>query len=335
MRDDAPDDAQTDADGDSSVDDIPTQRLPSASSESTPPTARLSAPRSVAPSDGSQPQLTPVRPGSVASGRSDDERLASNETNADRGAGTVSLVGSGPGDPELLTRRAWNRLSEADVVLHDSLTGDEILEELSENTEVIDVGKHPPNRTPQEDINELMVDRSRQGQYVVRLKGGDPNVFGRGGEEAEYLAAEDVAFEVVPGISSVLAAPSVSGIPLTHRHRSSSVTVITGHQTPDKDESALDWNALAATILAGGTLVILMGVRRLSENVRALRDHQVPPETPVGMIQKATWQDEQILTGTLETIVGKCQEAEIGSPATTIVGDVVGVRSAVEAQFLE
>lgn len=265
---------------------------------------------------------------------SEETKPASDTAREDPIAGTVSLVGSGPGDPELLTRKAWNSLSNADVVLHDSLTGDEIVRQIPDRTDVIDVGKRPPNRTTQDEINELMLERSKQGEHVVRLKGGDPNVFGRGGEEAEYLASEDVAFEVVPGISSVLAAPSVGGFPLTHRTRASSVTVITGHQTPDKEESALNWSALAETITAGGTLVILMGVMRLSENVRALRTHRVPPETPVGMIQKATWADEEILIGTLGTIVEKCHDAEIESPATTIVGDVVNVRGEVEEQFL-
>lgn len=248
--------------------------------------------------------------------------------------GTVSLVGSGPGDPELLTRRAWRLLREADVVLHDSLTGDEIVDELPESVESIDVGKRPPQRTTQDEINDLMLERSREDEDVVRLKGGDPNVFGRGGEEAEYLASEDVPFEIVPGVSSVLAAPSVSGIPLTHRDRSSSLTVITGHQTPDKDESAIDWGSLADTVEAGGTLVILMGVNRLPNNVRALLDHGVPGATPAAMVQKATWSDEKTVTGTLDDIVERSRNAQIEPPAVTIVGDVVDVRGEVEDWLL-
>ncbi|WP_227380167.1 uroporphyrinogen-III C-methyltransferase [Haladaptatus halobius] len=248
--------------------------------------------------------------------------------------GTVFLVGSGPGDPELLTRRAWRLLRESDVVLHDSLTGDEIVDQLPESVEVIDVGKRSPQRTTQDEINELMLERSQKEEAVVRLKGGDPNVFGRGGEEAEYLASEDIPFEIVPGVSSVLAVPSVSGIPLTHRDRSSSLTIITGHQTPDKDESAIDWSAIADSVTGGGTLVILMGVNRLPNNVRALRKHGVPRGTPAAMVQKATWSDEKTVTGTLGNIVGKSREAAIESPAVTIVGDVVTVRGNVKEWLL-
>jgi uroporphyrin-III C-methyltransferase len=239
------------------------------------------------------------------------------------GAGGVSLVGSGPGHPELLTRRAWHRLEEADVVLYDSLTGDAVVDALPAGAEAIDVGKRPPNRTSQDEINELMSTRADGGEYVVRLKGGDPNVFGRGGEEAEYLAAEAVPFEVVPGISSVLAAASVSGIPLTHRHCSSSLTVITGHQTPDKEDSAIDWPAIADSLDAGGTLVILMGVSKLDENVSALREHGVSEETPVAMIEDVSLDSERTISGTLGTVVDRSEEADIEPPAVTIVGEVV------------
>ncbi|WP_246045679.1 uroporphyrinogen-III C-methyltransferase [Halorussus ruber] len=241
--------------------------------------------------------------------------------------GKVYLVGSGPGDPGLLTRRAWGLLESADAVLHDSLVGDDVLDQLPEPVEVVDVGKRPPDRTSQSEINDMLVDRSRDGEAVVRLKGGDPHVFGRGGEEAQYLADADVPFEVVPGVSSAVAAPGVAGIPLTHRDCASSVTVITGHETPDKDESALDWDALADTVVSGGTLVVLMGVRRLSNNVAALREHGVPAETPVAMVQKATWGDERTVSATLATIEDAKEEAGIEPPAVTVVGDVVGVRS--------
>lgn len=258
---------------------------------------------------------------------------ATARTEPEHASGTVHLVGGGPGDPELLTRRAWKRLESADVVLHDSLTGDEIIRELPDDVEVVDVGKRPPNRTSQSEINELMRDRARAGEEVVRLKGGDPHVFGRGGEEAEYLASHDVPVDLVPGISSVLAAPSVSGIPLTHRERASSVTVVTGHETPDKEESALDWDALADTISTGGTLVVLMGVRRLPENVAALRANGVDADTPIAMVQKATWSGERVVTGTLETIVERT--ASIEPPAVTIVGDVVEGRETVAPAFVE
>ncbi len=256
-----------------------------------------------------------------------DAESADTSASAPISGGKVYLVGSGPGDPGLLTRRAWGLLESADAVLHDSLVGEAVLDQLSESVEVVNVGKRPPNRTSQSEINDMLVDRSRDGEAVVRLKGGDPHVFGRGGEEAQYLADADVPFEVVPGVSSAVAAPGVAGIPLTHRDCASSVTVITGHETPDKDESALDWDALADTVVSGGTLVVLMGVRRLSNNVSALRDHGVPADTPVAMVQKATWGDERTVSATLATIEDAKQETGIEPPAVTVVGDVVGVRS--------
>jgi uroporphyrin-III C-methyltransferase len=244
--------------------------------------------------------------------------------------GRVSLVGAGPGHPDLLTKRAYDRLATADVVFYDALTSSAVVEDLTQDTEIVDVGKRPPNRTPQNEINALLCERSKRGERVVRLKGGDPCLFGRGGEEAEHLASEGVPFEVVPGVSSALAAPGVGAIPLTHREHASSVTVITGHETPDKEDSALDWDALADVITAGGTLVILMGVARLAENVRALVDHDVPPETPAATIQKATWDDEETVVASVGTIAEWNEQAGIESPAVTVVGDVVAVREAVE-----
>ncbi|PSP43083.1 uroporphyrinogen-III C-methyltransferase [Halobacteriales archaeon QH_6_64_20] len=244
--------------------------------------------------------------------------------------GRVSLVGAGPGHPDLLTKRAYDRLAAADVVLYDTLTTNAVLEDLPKGVEVVDVGKRPPNRTSQTEINALLCERSKQGEHVVRLKGGDPCLFGRGGEETEHLASEGIPFEVVPGVSSALAAPGISAIPLTHREHASSVTVITGHETPEKAESALDWDALARTVATGGTLVILMGVARLPENVDALVDHGVPPETPAATIQKATWHDEETVVASVGTIAKRNERAGIESPAVTIVGDVVSVREAVE-----
>lgn len=245
--------------------------------------------------------------------------------------GTVSLVGAGPGDPDLLTVKARKRLNEADVVLHDRLADDRIVDTCPETAEVIHVGKRPESdeRTTQEEINHLMIRKARDGKDVVRLKGGDPNVFGRGGEETQHLAAAGVDFEVVPGITSAVAAPSVAGIPVTHREHASSVTVVTGHEDPTKAESALDWDALAGTVRAGGTLVILMGVGRLPDNVAALRDGDLPEETPVAMVERATREGEFTVTGTVETIVERSREVGIEPPAVTVVGDVVAVREQV------
>lgn len=247
-------------------------------------------------------------------------------------SGTVYLVGAGPGDPDLLTVKARRLLDEADVVLHDALASPEILDTCPESAEIIDVGKRPGpdgERTTQDDINGLMVRKAEEGRDVVRLKGGDPTVFGRGGEESQHLAAAGVDFEVVPGITSAVAAPEVAGIPPTHREHASSLTVVTGHEDPTKDESALDWEALAGNVSAGGTLVILMGVGRLPENVAALREHGLPADTPVAMVEKATWDEEFTVTATLSSIVERSREVGIEPPAVTVVGDVVGVREQV------
>ncbi len=244
--------------------------------------------------------------------------------------GSVYLVGSGPGDPDLLTVRARRLIDAADVVLHDALTGDGIVESVPDAATVLDVGKRPGpdgERTTQEEINRLMVDHAAAGRTVVRLKGGDPTVFGRGGEEAKHLAEHDVPFEIVAGVTSAVAGPGVAGIPVTHRDRASSFTVITGHEDPTKEESALNWDALADTVRAGGTLVILMGVRRLPENVAALRERGVDPDTPVAMVEKATWDGEGTVAGTLDTIEERA--ASVEPPAVTVVGDVVSVREEV------
>jgi len=240
--------------------------------------------------------------------------------------GTVSIVGAGPGDPKLLTIRARERLDAADLVLHDSLVGDGVVDSIPGPATVEYVGKRPDGeRTTQAEINRRLVTEARLGNRVVRLKGGDPTVFGRGGEEAEHLAANDVPFEIVPGISSILAGPQAAGIPLTHREHASSLTVVTGHEDPTKPDSCLDWGALAQTVSTGGTLVILMGVGRLPENTAALRAQGVDPSTPVAMVERATLPGEFAVTDTLEGIVETANEAGIEPPAVTVVGEVVTV----------
>jgi uroporphyrin-III C-methyltransferase len=244
--------------------------------------------------------------------------------------GTVSLVGAGPGNPELLTVKARRLLDEADVVLHDSLVGDGVIESIPDPTRVEHVGKRADGeRTPQAEINDRLVREATAGHDVVRLKGGDPTVFARGGEEAEHLARHGVAFEVVPGITSAVAAPGVAGIPATHRDHASTFAVVTGHEDPSKADSALDWDALSALVDAGGTLVILMGVGRLPDNVAALRAGGVASDTPVAMVERATLPDERVVAGTLDSIVTRADEAAVEPPAVTVVGDVVGVRETV------
>jgi uroporphyrin-III C-methyltransferase len=244
--------------------------------------------------------------------------------------GTVYLVGAGPGDPELMTVKARRLLDSADVVLHDSLVGDGVVDTIPDDVRVENVGKRANgDRTPQAEINDRLIREAKAGREVVRLKGGDPTIFARGGEEAEHLARHNVPFEVVPGITSAVAAPGVAGIPATHRDHASALAVVTGHEDPTKADSALDWGALSDLVSAGGTLVILMGVGRLPDNAAALRAAGVDPTTPVAMVERATLPDERVVTGTLDTIVDVADAAAIEPPAVTVVGDVVGVRETV------
>jgi uroporphyrin-III C-methyltransferase len=240
--------------------------------------------------------------------------------------GTVYLVGSGPGDPELLTVRARRLLETADVVLHDKLPGPEIIESVPEERRE-DVGKRAGGeRTAQEYTNDRLVELAREGKTVVRLKGGDPFVFGRGGEEMEHLVAGGVDFEVVPGLPSPVAGPGVAGIPLTHRDWASSVSFVTGHEDPEKAESAVDWGALAAT---GGTIVVLMGVGKLPEYTAALRAAGMAPDTPVALVERATWPDQRVAVGTLADIVEVRDDVGIEPPAITVIGEVVAIRERV------
>jgi uroporphyrin-III C-methyltransferase len=249
----------------------------------------------------------------------------------------VYLIGAGPGDPELLTVKARRLLDSADVVMHDSLVGDGIVETLPTTTEVIDVGKRPDDggrRWKQDEINRRMAREARAGNVVARLKGGDATVFGRGGEEAEYLTEREIPVEFVPGVTSAIAGPALAGIPATHRDHASSLTVVTGHEDPTKDGSALDWDALADTVTAGGTLVILMGVGRLPDNVAALRAGGVSGDTPIAFVERATWSDGDVTLATLDTAVDVRDREGVEPPAVVVVGDVVGVREEIEDLLL-
>jgi len=235
--------------------------------------------------------------------------------------GKVYLVGSGPGDPELLTIKAKRLIESAEVILYDQLPGKAILNMLPENAEKIDVGKYAgKHKLSQWQINELLVKRAREGKNVVRLKGGDPYLFGRGGEEAQALVKEGIEVEVVPGITSAIAVPAYAGIPITHRDYASMVTFITGHEDPTKEDTALDWELLAKF---RGTLVILMGVSMLERNVKELIKHGKPIDTPVAVIEKGTRPDQRVTVGTLGDIVGLCRQRKVRAPAVTVVGDVV------------
>ncbi|MBT4226648.1 MAG: uroporphyrinogen-III C-methyltransferase [Verrucomicrobia bacterium] len=234
--------------------------------------------------------------------------------------GKVYLVGAGPGDAGLLTLRGAELLRRADVVVYDSLVNRELLALAPEAAEIIFGGKRPRDRAiPQEELNQLLAEKAKAGKTVVRLKGGDPYIFGRGGEEAARLHRDGVPFEVVPGISSIIAAPSYAGIPLTHREHCSSFTVITGHEDPDKDESALDWERVARE---PGTKVLLMGVERIGKIAAALEANGLPADTPAAMVRWGTMGRQQTITATVGTLAAKVAKADFKAPAVTVIGTV-------------
>ncbi|MHB8377227.1 MAG: uroporphyrinogen-III C-methyltransferase, partial [Dehalococcoidia bacterium] len=239
-------------------------------------------------------------------------------------SGFVSLVGAGPGDPELITVGGAARLAEADVIVYDRLANPRLLALARPGAELIDVGKTPERHTlSQDEINALLVEQARAGRRVVRLKGGDPFVFGRGGEEAEALVAAGLPFEVVPGVTSAVAAPAYAGIPVTHRALASSFAIVTGHEDPAKGDTSIDWAKLATGI---DTLVFLMGTARLGEIARRLIDNGRAPTTPAAVIEWGTLSRQRTVTGTLATIDAAVREAGIAPPAVTVVGEVVRLR---------
>ena len=239
------------------------------------------------------------------------------------GPGRVYLVGAGPGDPGLLTARALELIARADVILYDRLIPPSALDGARAEAELVFVGKEGGGASvPQEQTESLMLERALEGMTVVRLKGGDPFVFGRGGEEALALRAAGVPYEVVPGVTSGVAAPAYAGIPVTHRELASAVALITGSENPEKPDTALDWRALAAF---PGTLVFYMGVRRLPAIAAALIAAGRPASEPVAVVQEGTLPGQRTVTGTLETIAELVQREGIRPPSITIVGPVVGL----------
>jgi uroporphyrin-III C-methyltransferase len=240
--------------------------------------------------------------------------------------GRVYLVGAGPGDPGLLTLRAADVLATADFVAIDALISAEIAALIPESAEVVYVGKRAGSHAlPQDEINQLLIDHARAGKRVVRLKGGDPFVFGRGGEEAEELIDAGVAVEVVPGVSSSIAGPAYAGIPVTHRDYSTSVTLVTGHEADGS--KGIQWGALAQL---DGTIVFMMGLANLALIVRNLIEHGMRPDRPVAVISNATRSDQRTVTGTLMTIGADVAAAQMTTPALIVVGDVVRLRGALQ-----
>lgn len=238
--------------------------------------------------------------------------------------GIVYLVGAGPGDAGLLTLRGAELLARADVVVYDALVNPDLLRLASKSAEIIFGGKRSKDHAiPQGELNQLLVAKAREGRTVVRLKGGDPYIFGRGGEEAEELAAARVPFEVVPGVSSFFAAPNYAGIPLTHREHCSGFTVITGHEDPAKEAGGIDWEHVANM---PGTKVIMMGTERIGRIAELLVGHGMSPDTPAAMVRWGTTGQQQSIEGTLATIAHEAVKAKLAAPTVTVIGDVVRMR---------
>lgn len=245
--------------------------------------------------------------------------------------GTVYLVGAGPGDPDLITRKGLRLLRRADVVIYDRLIPRQLLAETRPDAELIDAGKQPKRqRLAQDEINAVIIDRALRGKDVLRLKGGDPFVFGRGGEEALACRSRGIPFAIVPGVSSAHAVPAYAGIPLTHRHISSSFTVITGHEDPAKNGSSINYQALAEI---GGALVIMMGVKQLAEITGQLLEYGMDEQVPAAIIERGALPDQRTVVGELGTIARLARERDISPPAITVVGDVVTLRQGGVAWF--
>lgn len=240
--------------------------------------------------------------------------------------GKVYLIGAGPGDPELITVKGLRYLHLADVVLYDRLIAQELLQEARSDAILVYVGKGPSCHTmPQEQINAALISYAQQGHTVARLKGGDPFVFGRGGEEALELAKAHIPFEIVPGITSAIAVPAYAGIPVTHRDYTTSFTVVTGHEGRSASP-AVNWEALAAL---GGTLIVLMGVNALPNFTQRLIAAGLDATTPAAVIQEGTTAEQRVVKGSVATIAEQAIQAGLSAPALTIIGAVVNVGAAL------
>lgn len=241
-------------------------------------------------------------------------------------SGRVVLVGAGPGDPDLLTVRAVRELARAEVLLHDALISPAILALANPECERVDVGKRGDGTrgVSQDEIAKLMVERARAGRYVVRLKGGDPFLFGRGGEEASALVSAGIPFEVVPGITAALSVPAYAGIPVTDRRASSSIAIVTGHRAANRQANRSDWEGLARS---AETLVVLMGTTWIEEIVERVLGGGRDPDTPVAVIAEGTTAAQRVVTGTLRDIASRVREAEMRAPTVIVIGEVARYRS--------
>lgn len=239
--------------------------------------------------------------------------------------GKVHLTGAGPGDIELLTIKALRVIKEADVIIYDRLANPDILQEAKNGCEFVYVGKEDGRHiVPQDDINEVIYQNALKHENVVRLKGGDPFVFGRGGEEALYLRERGISFDVIPGITSAISAPAYAGIPVTHRGVSVSFRVVTGHESPNKKESQIPWE----TFKTDDTIVFLMGLHNLPKISKKLMEIGKPKDYPCAVISKGTTKDQSVVIGTLENIVTKTKD--VPTPALIVVGRVVELREQLQ-----
>lgn len=239
-------------------------------------------------------------------------------------SGKVYLVGAGPGDPGLITVKGLASLRQADVVIYDRLVDEGILHEAPAEAEKIYVGKSSNHHTlEQEAINQLLIEKARENKTVVRLKGGDPFVLGRGGEEAKALVENGIPFEVIPGVSSAVAVPAYAGIPVTHRGVASSFTVVTGHKALREDSPIIEWDKLAQ---GSDTLLILMGLTNLAHIVEQLIKNNKPPSTPVAVITHGTTSRQRCVTGTLQDILSRVESENLEPPVVVVVGEVVRLR---------
>ncbi len=249
------------------------------------------------------------------------------ESSLDQVLGKVYLVGAGPGDPGLMTIKGKMLLENADVVVYDALVSSPILAMINPQAEQIDAGKRRGRHSKlQDETNQLLIEKARNNAIVVRLKGGDPFVFGRGGEEMEALIQAGIAVEVVPGITSGIAAPAYAGIPITHRDYSSSVTFVTGHEVAGKYRPQINWTAIAQ---GSETIVIYMGVHNLGNILPELLTGGLLPETPIALIRWGTRPDQSQLIGTLESIIEKIEQSQFEAPAIAVIGRVVDLHSSL------
>lgn len=250
-----------------------------------------------------------------------------NGTN-NKNKGKVYICGAGPGNPDLITKRCWDLLKNCDIILYDRLVGRRILELIPESTPKIYVGRTSGDPTTnQVKTNKIMLQYALEGKKVLRLKGGDPFIFGRGGEEAEFLNENDIDFEIIPGISSAIGSAVYSGIPLTHRQFSSSVAIVTGHEDPTKKEKSIRWDKLA---MAVDTIVILMGVENLESIIKNLINYGLSNDTKIAVIQNGTLKEQKVIIGNFRDIRKKIDDASIKPPAVIIIGEVVSLSDKIK-----